>query len=104
MKNKIKLTADILKALADERRLQIIDLLSCGKMCVCKLTENLDISQPNISHHLKVLKNADLIVGTKRGKWIDYELNQEKLKELREALDFIITKQPKRCNFKKRDC
>ncbi|MGM0502727.1 MAG: ArsR/SmtB family transcription factor [Bacillota bacterium] len=93
MNNKIQKTADILKSLSDARRLQIVNLLSYGKMCVCDLTENIDASQPNISHHLKVLKNAGLIQSEKQGKWVYYELNQEKLGKLQEELNFIINEQ-----------
>ncbi|GAB6100091.1 hypothetical protein JCM16358_19700 [Halanaerocella petrolearia] len=104
MKERIENTTQLLKALADERRLQIINLLSCGKMCVCDLTDHLDISQPNMSHHLKVLKNAGLIKATKRGKWVDYELNDKKLDQLQENLDFMTTKQSSQSNFEKSNC
>ncbi|AGB42090.1 putative transcriptional regulator [Halobacteroides halobius DSM 5150] len=104
MKEKIEDTVPLLKALADERRLQIINLLSCGKMCVCDLTDNLEISQPNMSHHLKVLKNAGLIKATKRGKWVDYELDNERIKELQKNLDFMVTKQPHQPDLEKSNC
>lgn len=91
MKTKIKQTTKLLKALADEKRLQIINLLSADKMCVCKITESLDLSQPNISHHLKVLKEAELIKSTKRGKWVDYELNKAKLQQVEDNLELLIT-------------
>ncbi|WP_408955423.1 ArsR/SmtB family transcription factor [Natroniella sp. ANB-PHB2] len=81
---------ELLKAVADQRRLQIISLLSCGKMCVCDITAQLDLSQPNISHHLKILKNADLIVATKRGRWVDYQLNKDKLESLQKRLGDVL--------------
>lgn len=103
--DKITETTELLKAIADERRLQIIDLLACcGKLCVCDVTEELDLSQPNISHHLKILKNAGLIRSTKRGRWVDYELNQEKVEELKSSLEFITAKQPGRYEGTKNDC
>ena len=95
-------TAKLLKAISDKNRLKIIDLLSCGKMCVCKITENLDLSQPNISHHLKVLKEAGLIKSTKRGKWVDYELKREKLEELQLDLGEIIAED--NCEVETRPC
>ncbi|MGM0370799.1 MAG: ArsR/SmtB family transcription factor [Bacillota bacterium] len=94
MEKKVQTTANLLKSLSSARRLQIINLLSYGEMCVCDLTENIDASQPNISHHLKVLKNAGLIQSKKSGKWVFYELNQEKLDKLQTDLDFIINTQP----------
>jgi len=102
MKNIADIT-EVLKALADNSRLEIINLLSCGKMCVCDIVEELDLSQPNISHHLKILKNVDLIIATKRGRWIDYELNQDKFKLLQDNLQLLITK-PEDCPIKKSEC
>jgi ArsR family transcriptional regulator len=104
MENKVQITAEILKSLSSARRLQIINLLSYGEMCVCDLTENLDVSQPNISHHLKVLKNAGLIQSKKNGKWVFYELNQEKLDKLQNDLDFIINKPPEDQNIEIAKC
>jgi ArsR family transcriptional regulator len=104
MEKKINVTVTALKALADKRRLRIVNLLSCGELCVCELTENLGISQPNMSHHLKVLKNAELIIANKRGKWIYYMLNRDKLFQLRDNFDFIITKNPNKCDIKRNTC
>ena len=102
---KIKETTDLLKALADEHRLKIIDLLSCcGELCVCDLTEQMNLSQPNMSHHLKILKNAELIVATKCGRWVHYNLNEKQIEKMQKNLEFIVTKQPKRYNFKKSNC
>ena len=102
---KIMATAKLLKALSEERRLEIIDLLACsGKLCVCDITEVLGLSQPNISHHLKILKEAGLITANKQGRWVHYSLNHDKLEELQESLDFIINKQPERYEFTKSDC
>ena len=102
MTKDIAQTAKLLKAIADKNRLKIINLLSCGKMCVCKITENLELSQPNISHHLRVLKEAGLIKSTKRGKWVDYELNNEELEELQLDLEDIMLKED--CNLETKSC
>ncbi|ADL13526.1 ArsR/SmtB family transcription factor [Acetohalobium arabaticum] len=102
---KIAETTELFKALSDERRLKIVDLLACcGKLCVCDVTEELGLSQPNISHHLKILKNAGLIKATKRGRWVDYELNHDKVEEFKDSLDFITAKQPGRYDCTKSDC
>ncbi|GAB6138899.1 ArsR/SmtB family transcription factor [Halanaerobaculum tunisiense] len=103
MNNIEKVTRE-LKALADQTRLQIIDLLACGQMCVCDLTEELDLSQPNMSHHLRILKNAELIIGIKKGRWVYYKLNQEKLEELEVDLNQIINKSPTDCDFERSNC
>ncbi|PRX27166.1 ArsR family transcriptional regulator [Orenia metallireducens] len=96
--------AEVLKALADNTRLEIINLLSCGKMCVCDLVEELDLSQPNISHHLKILKNANLIIATKRGRWVDYQLNQEVVEQLQNNLKYITTYDAQKCDFERSTC
>ncbi|MBM7624563.1 ArsR/SmtB family transcription factor [Sporohalobacter salinus] len=102
---KVTSTTELLKALSDERRLQIVDLLACcGKLCVCDVTEQLGLSQSNISHHLKILKNAGVIKATKRGRWVDYELNHEQIEELKEGLNFITSKQPERYDCTKNNC
>ncbi|KXS45258.1 MAG: putative transcriptional regulator [Candidatus Frackibacter sp. T328-2] len=69
-----------LKILADETRLRIIELLSCGELCVCELQEELAMSQPRISHHLKLLKEAELVNTNRDGKWIYYSLNEKTFK------------------------
>ncbi|MFN2607103.1 MAG: ArsR/SmtB family transcription factor [Acidimicrobiales bacterium] len=72
-------------ALADPVRLRLLSLLTsapAGEACVCELVEPLARSQPTISHHLKVLVDAGLIVGEKRGRWVWYRPVAERLSEL----------------------
>lgn len=66
--------ADRLKALADPTRLGILGLLARhdAPLCVCEITERFDLRQPTISHHLRLLREADLITGEKRGVWSYY--------------------------------
>jgi ArsR family transcriptional regulator len=66
-----------LKALADGTRLQILLLLSQQEMAVCELIEALKMSQPAVSHHLKILKSARLVKDVREGKWIFYSLDGE---------------------------
>lgn len=81
--------AEIFKVLSDSNRLQIIDMLSCGEMCVCKILEKFDITQPTLSHHLKVLADNGIVTSRKEVNWIHYKLNDEKMKEITEFLQFI---------------
>lgn len=67
--------AEFYKALGDETRLMIVDMLSEQEMCVCEIIERLGLSQPAVSHHLKILKHAGILRDTKEGKWIYYSLN-----------------------------
>jgi ArsR family transcriptional regulator len=76
-------------ALADPGRLQILSLLAAapeGEVCVCEFVAPLGKSQPTVSHHLKVLGQAGLIVGERRGKWVWYRLVPERLAALRAGL------------------
>ena len=64
----------LMKALADENRLRIVALLAGGELCVCHIASALELSQPNASQHLTVLKNAGVVEGERRGSWIHYRL------------------------------
>jgi len=64
------------KAMSDPIRVRILKLLEKKRMCVCELTAVLKIGQSNVSHHLKVLKEAGLVNDKKDGLWIDYELSR----------------------------
>ncbi|MGI9529679.1 MAG: ArsR/SmtB family transcription factor [Acidimicrobiia bacterium] len=66
--------AEILKALADPTRLEILEMLSPQVRCNCHFQEHLELAPNLLSYHLKVLRDAGLIAGTKRGRWVDYEL------------------------------
>lgn len=92
--------AEIFKVLSDSNRLQIIDMLSCGELCVCKMLERFDITQPTLSHHLKVLSDSGIVTSRKEANWIHYKLNDEKMKELTEFLQFI-SNEKKDCICKK---
>lgn len=67
-------SARVYGALADEKRLKILRLLTFREMCVCELTAALDLTQPNLTHHVKKLENAGLVGHEKRGKWVYYSL------------------------------
>ena len=71
----------ILKALSDNTRLSILNLLNGEKLCVCEIEAILDNTQSNISRHLAKLKEADLILSTKYAQWVHYELNYELLQK-----------------------
>lgn len=81
--------AEIFKVLSDANRLQIIDMLSCGEMCACKILEKFNITQPTLSHHLKVLTDSGLLTSRKEANWIHYKLNDKEMKEIIEFLQFI---------------
>jgi ArsR family transcriptional regulator, arsenate/arsenite/antimonite-responsive transcriptional repressor len=77
--------ARLLKAVADPARLQLLALIkgsSSGEACVCDLTDPLGLSQPTVSHHLKVLAQAGLVTREQRGTWAYYRHVPERLAEL----------------------
>ena len=69
--------ADVLKAIADPSRLEILEILSPEIRCNCHLQEVLELAPNLLSYHLKVLREAGLIEGTKRGRWVDYSLTSD---------------------------
>jgi ArsR family transcriptional regulator len=75
------------KALADPTRVAIINSLSAAdEVCVCNLTDVFELSQPTISHHLKILREAGLVESSRRGTWAYYRLVPESIDALRAAL------------------
>lgn len=75
------------KALADPTRVAIVNCLSAAdEVCVCNLTDTFDLSQPTISHHLKILREAGLVESSRRGTWAYYRLVPEAIDALRGAL------------------
>lgn len=83
-------TANLLKAVADPVRIRLISLLADspnGEMCVCNMTEPLELSQPTISHHLKILTEAGLLSREKRGTWAWYSVNRERLNQLSQVFN-----------------
>ena len=74
--------APLLKALADPVRLRLLSLVAAhadGEACVCDLNDAFDLSQPTISHHLKVLHEAGLLTRSKRGVWVYYRVDRDAL-------------------------
>src|SRR5882757_9693880 len=80
--------AAIAKALGDPVRLQLVDVLRkhAGKVCVCELVPLFDLSQPTVSHHLKVQRDADVVGSERRGLWAYYYVIPDALKEFSEWL------------------
>ena len=81
--------AGALRVLAEPARLRLLSLISAtsaGESCVCDLTEPLALSQPTVSHHLKVLAEAGLVQREQRGRWAYFRVNPEPLELLRGAL------------------
>lgn len=87
---------DVLKALADKNRLLILDMLSCGDMCACDIMDGLELTQPTISHHMKILVKSGVVEGKKTGKWMNYSINHDVVEDLSEYLAYL-TNQKEDC-------
>jgi ArsR family transcriptional regulator len=76
--------ATVAKALGDPIRMQLVDVLRrhAGEVCVCELVPLFDLSQPTVSHHLKILRNAGIVGSERRGLWAYYYVIPDALKEL----------------------
>jgi ArsR family transcriptional regulator len=82
----------LLTALADPTRLQIVELLACQEepLCVCDIQGHFTLGQPTISHHLRVLREAQLVTWEKRGLWVHYALNRPVLAQVTEHLGGLL--------------
>jgi ArsR family transcriptional regulator len=81
--------ADAMRVLADPARLRLLSLIAAGpggEACVCTLVDPLGLSQPTVSHHLKVLHQAGVVDRERRGRWVYYRVRPERLEPIREAL------------------
>lgn len=94
----------VFKALSDETRLKIINLLSCGEMCACDILESFNITQPTLSYHMRILSDCEIVNARKDGAWMKYSLNPPRLealekfvKEISEENDDCICKGNGKC-------
>ena len=88
MKEKVK----VFKAIGDETRLKILILLSTKNICAKGIAKHLEISEAAVSQHIKVLKEANLIIAYKNGYYVMYELNNEVLEESKNFIDILVHK------------
>lgn len=72
----------IFKAMSDETRLKILQMLVKEELCACHILEEFNITQPTLSYHMKILVDCNLVYGEKDGNWIRYRLNQYRIKDI----------------------
>ena len=87
----MKTPAELFKILSVDKRIEIIEHLKRGQMCVNSLSTSLKISPSAVSQHLRVLKSAGLVENERKGYWIHYSLNAKALEEARKRLSRICT-------------
>ncbi len=74
------------KALSDPNRIMIVDMLSCGELCACTILEAFNLSQPTLSHHMKILCRSGLVRSRKNGKWTHYSIDQKRFSDMNEFI------------------
>ena len=74
----------VFKALGDPKRAMIMDMLSCGELCACMILERFNMSQPTLSHHMKLLCASGLVQSRREGKWTYYSLDMGTIKQTKE--------------------
>lgn len=80
----------LFKALSDETRLKIVDLLSDGEYCACELLTAFDIKQPTLSYHMKILGESGLTNAVRKGAWTKYSLKHDRIEELKRFIDELM--------------
>ena len=86
-----RILANTFKALSDENRIRILKLLCCGEKCACKLLEELNISQPTLSHHMKILCDMGIVTGRKEGKWTHYSICCDGIRHIRGLMKELLS-------------
>lgn len=95
--------AEACKLLGDKTRLTVLAALQEKELCVCDLVELLQTSQPNVSQHMRKLRDAKLVKETKKGQWVYYSLNLDDKPYVREVLGFLPSMKEKISQLKS-DC
>lgn len=97
-------SARIFKALGDENRLAILELLSEGEKCGCILLEALNIQQPTLSHHMRILYEAGIVDRSRQGKWIHYSISSQGSRKLQELVSSYTGAAKKKADSQKCNC
>lgn len=82
----------VFRAFSDENRVRIIKMLRDGERCACKLLKNLDLSQPTLSHHMKILVRSGIVVARKSGKWTYYSISEEGVQNAFDLMRLVTSK------------
>ncbi|MDW7658943.1 MAG: metalloregulator ArsR/SmtB family transcription factor [Bacillota bacterium] len=84
----------LLKAIGEPIRLQILDILSNGEMCACDILQNLSISQPTLSHHMKALTASGWVNARKKATWMYYSVNRDTVQKMYQYMIDLTTQKP----------
>ena len=78
-----------MKALSDETRVKILEMISYEELCACKILEEFNITQPTLSYHMRILCESGLVNGRKDGIWTKYSIDKDNFKNLQSFIDGI---------------
>lgn len=84
-----KRIATIFKAFCDENRIRVLKLLVAGEKCACDLLDEIKVTQPTLSHHMKILCDAEIVIPRKEGKWTYYSLNPNGVEQAKRLLSEV---------------
>lgn len=100
-----KTTAAMFKAFCDENRIKILQLLVSGEKCACKLLEEIAVTQPTLSHHMKILCDSGIVTGRKEGKWMHYSISEDGAETALECLKELTSVTCTECSLQeKKSC
>ena len=94
-------TALIFKAFCDENRIRILKMLTSGEKCACKMLDELNVTQPTLSHHMKILCDSGIVDGRKDGKWMHYSISSEGAKAAENCLKELTSVN---CVYENKSC
>jgi len=83
--------AQVFKAFCDENRLMILEMLRSGEKCACVLLSKMDITQPTLSHHMRILCDSGIVVPRKVGKWTHYSISAKGSERAKGMLDYLTS-------------
>ncbi|MBQ7159433.1 MAG: winged helix-turn-helix transcriptional regulator [Treponema sp.] len=92
--------AKICKALGDENRVKIIKMLTSGELCACKILDALSVTQPTLSHHMKILSEAGLVSVRREGKWSYYAIQCDSFSAFKSVIGDISCAKQCSCDCK----
>lgn len=96
--------ATVFKALCDEKRLRILEILQSGEKCVCVLFELLELPQSTLSYHMKILCESGIVEGRQEGKWTHYHISEKGSKAAAELLKKLTAKNAERTQQEQSCC
>lgn len=94
----------VFKTLGDPKRAMIVNMLSCGELCACKILEKFEMSQSTLSHHMKILCECGIVKGREEGKWTYYSLDKDTINKTKQFFCAITSEKENSICGEKTNC